>query len=169
LNKPQYNNQIRAEEIRLVDEDGQQLGIFNLPDALNLAKEKGLDLIMVTDKAVPPICKIGDYGKYLYSLKKKERKNIAGSKHGETKNIRLSFNISDNDMLTRVKAAEKFLNKGDKVNIELRLKGREKQLSNVGFEKIKKFIALLEEKVAIRVEKEIKKEPKGLSVTILKK
>ena len=169
MNKPQYNNQIRAEEIRLVDEDGQQLGIFNLPDALNLAKEKGLDLIMVTDKAVPPICKIGDYGKYLYSLKKKERKNIAGSKHGETKNIRLSFNISDNDMLTRVKAAEKFLNKGDKVNIELRLKGREKQLSNVGFEKIKKFIALLEEKVAIRVEKEIKKEPKGLSVTILKK
>jgi len=169
LNKPQYNNQIKAEEIRLVSEEGQQLGIFNLPDALALAKEKGLDLIMVTDKAVPPICKIGDYGKYLYSLQKKERKNIAGSRHGETKNIRLSFNISDNDMLTRVKAAEKFLNKGDKVNIELRLKGREKQLSNVGFEKIKKFIALLEEKVAIRIEKEIKKEPKGLSVTILKK
>ncbi len=169
MNKPQYNNQIKAEEIRLVSEEGQQLGIFNLPDALALAKEKGLDLIMVTDKAVPPICKIGDYGKYLYSLQKKERKNIAGSRHGETKNIRLSFNISDNDMLTRVKAAEKFLNKGDKVNIELRLKGREKQLSNVGFEKIKKFIALLEEKVAIRIEKEIKKEPKGLSVTILKK
>ncbi len=169
MNKPQYNNQIRAEEIRLVGEDGQQLGILNLPDALALAKEKGLDLIMVTDKAVPPICKIGDYGKYLYSLQKKERKNIAGSKHGETKNIRLSFNISDNDMLTRIKAAEKFLNKGDKVNIELRLKGREKQLSNVGFEKIKKFIGLLEEKIAIKVEKEIKKEPKGLSVTILKK
>ena len=169
MNKPQYNNQIRAEEIRLVGEEGQQLGVFNLPEALSMAKEKGLDLIMVTDKAVPPICKIGNYGKYLYSLQKKERKNIAGSKHGETKNIRLSFNISDNDILTRVLAAEKFLNKGDKVNIELRLKGREKQLSNIGLDKIKKFIGLLEEKLAIKIEKEIKKEPKGLSVTILKK
>jgi len=169
LNKPQYNNQIRAEEVRLVDEDGQQLGIFNLPEALAMAKEKGLDLIMVTDKAVPPICKIGDYGKYLYSLQKKERKNIAGSKHGETKNIRLSFNISDNDILTKVIATEKFLNKGDKVNVELHLRGREKQLSNVGLEKIKKFIKLLEEKIPIKIEKEIKKEPKGLSVTILKK
>ncbi len=169
LNKPQYNNQIRAEEVRLVDEDGQQLGVFNLPEALAMAKEKELDLIMVTDKAVPPICKIGDYGKYLYSLQKKERKNIAGSKHGETKNIRISFNISDNDMLTKMIATEKFLNKGDKVNVELRLKGREKQLSNVGLEKIKKFIKLLEEKIPIKIEKEIKKEPKGLSVTILKK
>lgn len=169
LNKPQYNNQIKAEEIRLVGEDGQQLGIFNLPDALAMSKEKGLDLIMVTDKPVPPICKIGDYGKYLYSLKKKERKNIAGSKHGETKNIRLSFNISDNDMLTRILTAEKFLNKGDKINVELRLKGREKQLSNIGLDKIKKFIQLLGEKVEIKIEKEIKKEPKGLSVAILKK
>jgi len=169
LNKPPYNNQIREKEIRLVGEDGQQLGIFNLVDALKIAKEKELDLIMVTDKAVPPICKIGDYGKYLYSLQKKERKNIAGSKHGEIKNIRLSFNISDNDMLIRVIAAEKFLNKGDKVNVELRLRGREKQLSNIGLEKIKKFIHLLEEKVSVKIEKEIKKEPKGLSVTILKK
>jgi hypothetical protein len=109
------------------------------------------------------------YKNYLYSLQKKERKNIAGSKHGETKNIMLSFNISDNDMLTKVIATEKFLNKGDKVNVELRLKGREKQLSNVGLEKIKKFIKLLEEKIPIKIEKEIKKEPKGLSVTILKK
>jgi translation initiation factor IF-3 len=72
-------------------------------------------------------------------------------------------------MLTKMIATEKFLNKGDKVNVELRLKGREKQLSNVGLEKIKKFIKLLEEKIPIKIEKEIKKEPKGLSVTILKK
>ncbi len=169
MKKPQYNNQIKVEEIRLVDENGQQLGIFSLKEALEMAKEKELDLIMVTDKATPPICKIGDYGKYLYSLKKKERKNIAGSKRGETKSIRLSFNISDNDMLTRVSSAEKFLKKGDKVNIELKLRGREKQLSNIGLEKIKKFIKLVEERMPIKIEKEIKKEPKGLSVTILKK
>ena len=169
LIKPQYNNQIKAETVRLVGEEGQQLGVFNLSEALNTAKEKGLDLIMVTDKAVPPICKIGDYGKYLYALQKKERKNIAGSKRGETKSIRLSFNISDNDLNTRVLAAEKFLNKGDKVNVELKLKGRQKQLSDVGTQKIKKFIEILGSKVDIKIEKDIKKELKGLSVTILKK
>ncbi len=169
LNKPQYNNQIKAESVRLVGEEGQQLGVFKLSEALDIAKEKELDLIMVTDKANPPVCKIGNYGKHLYSLQKKEKKNIAGSRHGETKSIRLSFNISDNDINTRVSAAEKFLNKGDKINVELRLKGREKQLSEVGVQKIKKFIEILGSKLEIKVEKEIKKEPKGLSVTILKK
>ena len=169
MNKPQYNNQIRAESVRLVGEDGQQLGVFKLPEAIELAKGKGLDLIMVTDKAIPPVCKIGNYGKHLYSLQKKEKKNIAGSRHGETKNIRLSFNISDNDINTRVIAAEKFLNKGDKVNVELRLRGREKQLSDIGIQKINKFVEILKSKLDIKIEKEIKKEPKGLSVTILKK
>jgi translation initiation factor IF-3 len=169
LNKPQYNNQIKAENVRLVGEDGQQLGVFKLSVALEKAKEKGLDLIMITDKAIPPICKVGDYGKYLYSVQKKEKKNIAGSRHGETKNIRLSFNISDNDINTRVSSAEKFLNKGDKINVELRLRGRERQLPEVGIKKINKFIEILRTKVDIKVEKEIKKEPKGLSVTILKK
>jgi len=169
LIKPQYNNQIKAETVRLVGEEGQQLGVFNLSDAISLAKEKGLDLIMVTDKAIPPVCKIGDYGKHLYSLQKKERKNIAGSKHGETKSIRLSFNISDNDLNTRILSAEKFLKKGDKVNVELKLKGREKQLSDVGVQKIKKFIEILGSKIDIKIEKDIKKELKGLSVTILKK
>lgn len=169
MNKPQYNNQIKAENVRLVGEDGQQLGVFKLSVALEKAKEKGLDLIMITDKAIPPICKVGDYGKYLYSVQKKEKKNIAGSRHGETKNIRLSFNISDNDINTRVSSAEKFLNKGDKINVELRLRGRERQLPEVGIKKINKFIEILRTKVDIKVEKEIKKEPKGLSVTILKK
>lgn len=169
LKKPKYNNQIKAESVRLIGEEGQQLGVFSLQDALENAKGKNLDLIMITDKAIPPICKIGDYGKYLYSLQKKERKNIAGSKRGETKNIRLSFNISDNDLNTRILAGEKFLNKGDKINVELRLKGRQKQLANIGFGKIKKYIELLGEKLEIKIEKEIKKEPKGLSVTILKK
>lgn len=155
--------------MRLVGEDGQQMGVFTLPQALDLSREKGLDLILVTDKTNPPICKLGEYGKYLYSLQKKERKNIAGSKHSEVKNIRLSFNISDNDINTRAMQAEKFLNKGDKVNLELRLRGREKQLSEVGIQKVNKFMETLKTKMEVKIDRELKKEPKGLSMIISKK
>ena len=169
LNKTLYNNQIRAAEVRLIDAEGQQVGILPLNKALEMAKEKGLDLIQVTEKVSPPICRIGNYGKYLYQLQKKERKILTGSKKSEVKTIKLSFNISDNDLLTRVSSSEKILNKGGKVRIELRLKGREKQLSEVGVEKINRFLDKLKEKVEIKIEKELKKEPKGLSMIILKK
>jgi translation initiation factor IF-3 len=169
MNKPLYNNQIKVDEVRLVAEDGQQLGVFTLPQALEIAREKGIDLIMITDKVSPPICKLGDYGKHLYSLQKKERKNLAGSKQSETKNIRLTFNISDNDILTRVNAAEKFLNKGDKINIELRLRGREKSLADFGIKRVNKFIEILKSKLEIKIDRELKKEPKGLSMIISKK
>ncbi|MFZ3057631.1 MAG: translation initiation factor IF-3 [Minisyncoccales bacterium] len=169
MNKPLYNNQIKVNEVRLVAEDGQQLGVFTLPQALDIAREKGIDLIMITDKVSPPICKLGDYGKHLYSLQKKERKNLAGSKQSETKNIRLTFNISDNDILTRVNAAEKFLNKGDKINIELRLRGREKSLADFGIQRVNKFIEILKSKLEIKIDRELKKEPKGLSMIISKK
>ncbi|MFA5169382.1 MAG: translation initiation factor IF-3 [Candidatus Paceibacterota bacterium] len=167
--KPLYNNQIRASEIRLVAEDGQQMGVFTLSQALETAKEKGVDLILVTDKTTPPICKLGDYGKYLYSLQKKEKKNIAGSHHSETKNLQLSFNISDNDIGTRVNAAEKFLNKGDKISVELRLRGRENQLSEIGYQKMNKFIEMLKSRVEIKMDQEIKKEVKKLTMIISKK
>jgi len=169
MNKPLYNNQIRASEIRLVAEDGQQMGVFTLSQALDTAKEKGVDLILVTDKTTPPICKLGDYGKYLYSLQKKEKKNIAGSHHSETKNLQLSFNISDNDIGTRVNAAEKFLNKGDKASIELRLRGRENQLAEVGFQKMNKFLEMMRSRMEIKMDQEIKKEVKKLTMIISKK
>ncbi|MDD5696471.1 MAG: translation initiation factor IF-3 [Candidatus Pacebacteria bacterium] len=167
--RPLYNNQIRAKEVRLIDIDGQQIGIVPLEKAVEMAKEKALDLIQVTEKVVPPICRIGDYGKYLYQLQKKERKNIAGSKKGEVKTIKLSFNISDNDIQTKIASAEKILNKGDKVRVALPLRGRQKYLSEVGIDKINKFMEGLTAKVEIKVEKEMKKEPKGLSMIILKK
>jgi len=169
MNKPLYNNQIRANEVRLVAEDGTQMGVFSLPEALKISLEKGVDLILVTDKTNPPICKLGDYGKYLYSLQKKEKKNIAGSHHSETKNLQLSFNISDNDIETRVNAAEKFLNKGDKVSVELRLRGRENQLSEVGIQKMNKFLDLLKARMEIKIDQDIKKEIKKLTMTISKK
>ena len=169
MNKPLQNNQIRAKEVRLIDETGAQLGLVPLAEALELAKQKGLDLIQVTEKVDPPVTKIGDYGKYLYSLKKKERKISVGQKGGEVKSIRLTFNISDNDIETRVLASEKFLKDGDKVKVDLLLRGRQKSLTTVGEQRIKKFMESLSQKMEVKVEKELKREPKGLSMIIAKK
>jgi translation initiation factor IF-3 len=169
LNKPLYNNQIRATEVRLVAEDGQQMGIFPFAEAMQTAKDKGMDLVLITDKTTPPICKIADYGKYLYMLGKKERQQVAGSKKIETKCLKLTYNISDNDIATRVSSAEKLLNKGDKIDLQLRLKGREKYMSDFGKQKMDKFIEKIKEKMEIKIERELKKEPKGLSMTISKK
>jgi translation initiation factor IF-3 len=164
--QPLINNRIRAEKVRLIDEAGQQVGILPLQEAVNRAKEKGLDLIQITEKVDPPVCKIMDYGKYLYSLKKKDRK----IKHhaGELKGIRLSFAISEHDLQTRAKQAEKFLKKGDKVRVELRLRGREKAHQDFAREKIKKFIEELQKTIEVKIEKDIKKEPRGL-ITIISK
>jgi translation initiation factor IF-3 len=100
------NKQIRATEVRLIDETGTQAGVVPLAEALARAEAAGLDLIQVTEKVDPPVTRIADYGKYLYSQGKKERE---AKKHtgGDLKEIRLSFNISDHDLETRVKQAEK--------------------------------------------------------------
>ncbi|MDD4333799.1 MAG: translation initiation factor IF-3 [Candidatus Pacebacteria bacterium] len=168
MSKPLINQQIRAREVRIVDEKGLQLGIVPIREAIFMAEEKGLDLIQVTEKVDPPVCRIGDYGKYLYSLKKKD-KGIK-VKTGELKNVRLSFNISDNDLNTRANNAIKFLKNKEKVRIELILRGREKGLDQVGKEKIKKLIEFIEkQEIEIKIEKELKREPRGLSMIISKK
>ncbi|MDD5569428.1 MAG: translation initiation factor IF-3 [Candidatus Pacebacteria bacterium] len=169
MNKPLINNQIRAKEVRLIAENGEQLGVIATDKALQMARDKGLDLIQVTEKVEPPVTKIGDYGKYLYSLQKKERKASGGTKGGEVKIIRLTVNISDNDIETRAAAAEKFLKKGDKVKVDLRLKGRQNALAKVGEEKIQKFLESVGKKIEIKIEKEVKKEMKSSSMIISKK
>ncbi|MDI6883076.1 MAG: translation initiation factor IF-3 [Patescibacteria group bacterium] len=160
------NEQIRADKVRLIGEDGKQLGIFNLPEALQKAREKGLDLIKVTEKIQPPVCKIMDYGKYLYRLQKRERKSQ--KKAGELKNIRLGFNIAEHDLETRARAAEKFLKKGDKVRLELILRGREKGLADFGKEKIKRFLEILRKTVPLKIERPLKREARGLTMIITK-
>ncbi len=161
------NNQIRAREVRVIDEAGKQLGILQLQEALRIARERNLDLIQVTERVTPAVCKIGEYGKYLYQLEKKERetKKRVG---GELKGIRLSFNISSHDLETRARAAEKFLKRGDKVKIEMRLKGRERALGDFAKEKINKFLEILRGFLPIRTERELKKEARGLTMIISK-
>ncbi len=166
--KPLVNQQIRAREVRLVDEKGVQLGVIPLREALGMAEERNLDLIQVTEKVDPPVCKIGDYGKYLYSLKKKDKGPKI--KTGELKSVRLSFNISDNDLKTRANSAVKFLKNKEKVKIDLILRGREKGLEDVGKAKINKLLEIIQsQEIEIKIEKELKREPKGLSMIISKK
>jgi len=166
LKRPFINNQIRAKEVRVIDEVGKQLGVFNLAEALKMAEERNLDLIQVTEKIEPPVCKIGDYGKYLYWLRKKEK---GVKKSSEVKGVRLKFNISLHDLETRVHQAEKFLKEGNKIKVELILRGREKALEDFAKEKINQFWEILEKLIPIKIEKELKKEARGFTMIISKK
>lgn len=161
------NNQIRFSPVRVIDETGKQLGIMDLEKALQSARERNLDLILVTEKAEPPVCKISDYGKYLYQEEKKN-KSAKKQKIGELKGIRLTFNISLHDLETRARQAEKFLNKGNKVRIELPLRGRQKALPDFAKEKIDKLLEILKGTVPIKIERELKKEGRGLTMIITK-
>jgi translation initiation factor IF-3 len=167
LKKPLADNQIRAREVRLIDEEGKQVGIFPLQVALQMAKERNLNLIQVTEKVEPPVCKIMDYGKYLYWFQKKERERK--KEGGQIKGIRLGFNISLHDLETRVRQAEKFLKKGNKIRIEMILRGREKGLANMAKGKINQFIEILNKSIPIKIEGKLKKEARGFIMIIAKK
>ena len=119
------NEQIRDKEIRLIGENGEQLGIMSAREAMKLAEEAELDLVKIAPTAKPPVCKIIDYGKYRYELARKEKEAKKKQKVVELKEIRLSPNIDLNDLNTKMNAAKKFLSKGDKVKITLRFRGRE--------------------------------------------
>ncbi|MCI5584494.1 MAG: translation initiation factor IF-3 [Lachnospiraceae bacterium] len=119
------NEQIRDKEVRVVGEDGEQLGIMSSRDAMKMAEEAGLDLVKIAPTAKPPVCKIVDYGKYRYELARKEKEARKKQRTIEVKEIRLSPNIDTNDLNTKINAARKFLSKGDRVKITLRFRGRE--------------------------------------------
>lgn len=119
------NEQIRDKEVRLIGEDGEQLGVMPARDALRLAKEAELDLVKIAPTAKPPVCKIIDYGKYRYEMARKEKEAKKKQKITDVKEIRLSPNIEDNDLNTKVNSARKFIEKGDKVKVTLRFRGRE--------------------------------------------
>jgi len=169
LNRKSFiNHQIRAREVRVIDETGKQLGVMLLEKALRAARERNLDLIQITEKVEPPVCKIMDYGKYLYLQKKKEKQAAKKQKGGELKGIRLGFNISQHDLEVRAHQAEKFLKEGNRVRIEMRLRGREKALGNFAKEKINKFLETLAKLIPYRIERELKREPRGFTMIISK-
>ena len=119
------NEQIRDREVRLIGEHGEQLGIMSAKEAMFKAQEAGLDLVKIAPQAKPPVCKIIDYGKYRYELSRKEKEAKKKQKTIEIKEVRLSPNIDENDLNTKMNNARKFLEKGNKVKVTLRFRGRE--------------------------------------------
>ncbi|MCR4850382.1 MAG: translation initiation factor IF-3 [Lachnospiraceae bacterium] len=119
------NEQIRDKEVRVIGEDGEQLGIMSSKEALALAEEAGVDLVKIAPTAKPPVCKIVDYGKFKYEQTRREKEAKKKQHVVEIKEIRMSPNIDTNDLNTKIAAARKFLSKGDRVKVTLRFRGRE--------------------------------------------
>ncbi|MGN0481197.1 MAG: translation initiation factor IF-3 [Lachnospiraceae bacterium] len=119
------NEQIRDKEVRVIGTDGEQLGIMPPKEAMKLAKEANVDLVKIVPTATPPVCKLVNYGKYKYELVRKEKEAKKKQKVVEVKEVRLSPNIEENDLNTKINAAKKFIQKGDKVKVTLRFRGRE--------------------------------------------
>ncbi len=134
------NRQIRVPSVRLIGEDDEQLGEKSLEEALQLASEHGLDLVEVAPKAVPPVCKLMDYGKYLYRQNKIEQKHKKMQKQGEMKGIRLSYSIDKHDLETKIRQAEGFLKGRNSVKVTLMFKGREASHADLGREKMQMFV-----------------------------
>ena len=119
------NEQIRDTEVRVIGEEGQQLGVMSPKDAMKLAREAEVDLVKVAPSAKPPVCKLVDYGKYKYELVRKEKEAKKKQRTIEVKEVRLSPNIDVNDLNTKCNSARKFIEKGNKVKVSLRFRGRE--------------------------------------------
>ncbi len=135
------NEGIRARELRLIADDGSQLGVKSKQEALKLAEQANLDLVLVAPKAKPPVAKIMDYGKYRFELQKKQREARKKQKVINVKEVRLSPTIDTNDFSTKVKNARKFLTKGDKVKVSIRFKGRAITHKEIGREVLDRFAA----------------------------
>lgn len=151
------NEKIFAPKVVVIDEEGQNLGILSKQEAIDIAKNKDLDLVEVSPLVDPPICKIMNYGSYKYQKEKQERKAKAKQKTSELKTIKLSSRISDHDLDLRVNKAVEFLTDGHKVRIELQLRGREHQHVDIAKEAINKIITRTKDKLS-ETEKEMKIE-----------
>ena len=139
------NEEIREKEIRLVGENGEQLGIMSSARALDIATEKNLDLVMIAPQGVPPVCRIMDFGKHKFEQAKRDKEARKNQKIVETKEIRLSLKIDKHDLETKLKHATSFLASGDKVKISIRFRGREMAHANQGTVLLEKVAQALSE------------------------
>ncbi len=161
------NEQIRDKEVRVIGEEGEQLGIMSIKEAMALAEEAGVDLIKIAPTAKPPVCKIADYGKYKYEQMRREKEAKKKQKVIDIKEIRLSPNIDTNDLNTKANAARKFLTKGDKVKVSLRFRGREMAHMNSSKHILDDFAELLAD-IAV-VDKAPKVEGRNMTMFLTEK
>ena len=161
------NEQIRDREIRLIGEDGEQLGIMSARDAMKLAREANLDLVKIAPTAKQPVCKIIDYGKYRYEQARREKEARKKQKTIEVKEIRLSPNIDTNDLNTKVNQARKFVSGGNKVKVAVRFRGRELAHTAVGKTILEDFAQKLSD-IAV-IDKPAKLEGKSMVMFLVEK
>ena len=141
---PRVNDQITAEEVLLIDSSGEKKGNIPTPQAIEISKEQGLDLVEISPKTNPPVCKVMDYGKYKYESQKKANQAKKKQKTIDIKEIKLRPNIDVHDYQVKMRSVEKFLNEGDKVKITLRFRGREMAHQQIGMELLKRVESDLE-------------------------
>ena len=161
------NEQIRDREIRLIGQNGEQLGIMSARDAYLKAQEAGLDLVKIAPTAKPPVCKIIDYGKYRYELARKEKEAKKKQRTVEVKEVRLSPNIDTNDLNTKMNNARKFISKGNKVKVTLRFRGREMAHVQQSKHILDDFAQMLGD-IAV-IEKPAKMEGRSMSMVLTEK
>ncbi len=164
--KPRYrvNEAILAPEVVVIDEKGENLGTLTPAAALVIARERELDLVEVSPQAVPPVCRLSDYGKLQYHQAKQAQQAKAKQKKVETKGIRLGYRTEKHDLFFKKTQAEKFMTKGHKIKIEMMLRGREKAMGDKARANLESFIKSIT--IPHRVEENIMRGPRGFSVTI---
>jgi translation initiation factor IF-3 len=158
------NEEIRDREIRLIDVDGSMVGIVPVKEAQKMASSKNLDLVKIAPQAVPAVCRIMDYGKYMFESAKKEKEARKNQKVVVVKEVKISPNIEEHDFNFKLKNAKKFLSSGDKVKVTVRFRGREINYTSLGQEALQKFASALDEHGS--VEKKAKLEGRNMSMII---
>lgn len=160
------NNEIKSPNVRLIDEKGEQLGVVTFSSALSAAEEAGLDLVEVNPKADPPVCRIIDWGKFRYEQKKKLQKSKKVQATQEIKGIRLSVKIGKHDFDTKLTRAKKFLEKGNKLQLQLRFKGREMAHPELGQKVLQDFAVAMGEVI---IEQQPKMQGRAMNMTVAPK
>jgi translation initiation factor IF-3 len=159
------NEQIRSRELRVIQDDGKNLGVVTKEEALRIAKERGLDLIQLPGGTEPPIAKIMDYGRYQYELSKKNKKAKATAHVTETKTLQVKIGTSEHDLEIKAKQGSKWLKEGHRIKIELQLTGRTKYMDpKFHTERLNRVLHLVTENY--KVAEEAKRSPRGLAVVI---
>ena len=161
------NGEIRDREIRVISETGEMLGVMSPREAMRLAEEADLDLVKISPNAVPPVCKIMDYGKFKFEQAKKEKENRRNQKVVEIKEVQLSMTIDVGDLNVKAKQATKFLGEGNKVKVSIRLRGRQMAHANLGRYVMNNFFECLKE-IAV-IEKPINMEGRNIIMILAPK
>jgi translation initiation factor IF-3 len=171
VEEPLYrvNEAILSPTVRVIDEEGQMIGELSTDAALAKARERGYDLVEVSPKAVPPVCKLLDYGQFKYQKEKELRIQKARAKKVDVKGIRLSVKMAQNDLDTRRSQAEDFLADGDKLKIEIMLRGREKEHGELAYQRIKEFTDALNKKYPLVIEQPTTRAGGNVSTIVARK